>query len=82
MKHIEQEWLEYLRRVLPGDASEVQIRECKRAFFAGAHAFHSIQLTKISKGDQCTDADLRLMDDLRDELAEFAMDQFGKVAHA
>lgn len=81
MKHIEQEWIEYQRRVLPRDASDVQIRECKRAFFAGAHALYSIQITQTSQGSEITEADLNLVEAIRDELSEFCMDQFGKAVH-
>jgi hypothetical protein len=82
MKHIEQQWLEYQRQVLPADASEIQIRECKRAFFAGARALETLLLTHLEDGDQITDAELKLVKELRDELSEFVMDQFGKAERA
>jgi hypothetical protein len=36
MKTLEQHWLGYRQEVLPLNASEVQVTECRRAFIAGA----------------------------------------------
>lgn len=36
MRTINDEWEDYLEKVLPSDAGEVQIRETRQAFIAGA----------------------------------------------
>lgn len=37
MKTIAQGWATYVERVVPAEASDTQIMETKRAFYAGAH---------------------------------------------
>jgi hypothetical protein len=53
------------------DASEVQVREMRMAFFAGAqHLFASI-MGILDPGDEPTDADLKRMDNIAAELGRF-----------
>lgn len=55
------------------DASELQVQEMRRAFFAGAqHLFASI-MTVLDEGedDEPTDADMRRMDQIAAELERF-----------
>jgi hypothetical protein len=66
-----EEWNAYRRRVIPADASPVQIKECRRSFYAGAWAFYQIQMNGMEDGDNPTEADLALMGDLDHELRQF-----------
>ncbi|MDE2096157.1 MAG: hypothetical protein KGL39_02855 [Patescibacteria group bacterium] len=47
MKTLEQEWQDYQRKVYPKSVSDVQYRECRQAFIAGAFVAHA-QLEQIS----------------------------------
>lgn len=72
MKRLEAQWQEYRREVIPTRAPEVQIRESKRAFFAGAWAFYSTLMNNVSHAPQETPDDLGLMESLHYEMVEFA----------
>jgi hypothetical protein len=71
-KLIEAGWVAFRGYVVPPDASEVQINEMRLAYFAGAqHLFASIN-SIMEEGEEPTDADLRRMTLISDELAAFA----------
>lgn len=67
---IERQWSEYLR-VLPRQASSVQVMESKRAFFAGANALLSEIVTMLDPGLEPTEGDLKKMDEIAAELNDF-----------
>lgn len=50
MRTINDEWDAYFKKVLPANASEVQIRETRQAFFSGA--FCLMQLLKTQTDDE------------------------------
>lgn len=57
---------------IPLDAPEVQVDEMRKAFMAGAqHLFASI-MTILDPGEEPTDADLRRIGLIDDELREYA----------
>lgn len=65
-------WLSLRLAVIPKSASEVQLREMRMAFFAGAqHLFASI-MQILDPGADPTDADLARMESIRIELEQFA----------
>jgi hypothetical protein len=54
------------------DAPKIQLDEMRNAFFAGAqHVFHSITGGLLDPGSEPTDADLRRMDQIDQELRRF-----------
>lgn len=60
------------RAVIPADAADAQVSDMRMAFFAGAqHLFASI-VWVLEDGAEPTKADLRRMDLIAKELAEFA----------
>ncbi len=70
-KLIEAGWVGYQLAVLPPNAPQIQIDECRQAFMAGAqHLFHSI-MSILDPGADPTDADLRKMDLIDKELTAF-----------
>lgn len=71
MKLVGEAWESYRRGVVPGNAPTVQIKETRRAFYAGAAGLLEIVLTCLSPGEEPTDADLKLMDSIKAELDEF-----------
>ena len=73
-QRIQQRWVEYAERVIPKNAPTVQIVECRRAFFAGAVALHSVMMNGLSQGDDITEADETMMIELDAELRQFNED--------
>ncbi|RXG91621.1 hypothetical protein [Bradyrhizobium zhanjiangense] len=70
-KLIEAGWTGYRMLVLPPDAPQIQVDECRFAFMAGSqHLFSSI-MTILDSGDQESEADLRKMDLIDKELRAF-----------
>lgn len=68
---IEAGWMSYLYVVLPKNASDVQIRETRKAFFAGAQHLFATMLTVLEPGTEATDNDLNRMTQINEELERF-----------
>lgn len=69
---IEAGWEGYRLLVLSPDAPQIQLDECKLAFFAGAqHLFASI-MNMMDEGREPTDADERKLELIHIELQRFA----------
>lgn len=74
MKVIEADWHSYERQVIPASAPDVQRSESRKAFYAGAIClFHSI-ISMLDPGEEPTEADLRKMDAIDQELKEYALE--------
>jgi hypothetical protein len=71
VKIIETEWQDYRRKVIPLHASEIQLQESRRAFFAGAWAYYALVMHRLDPGAEPTDADMKFMEDLDREMREF-----------
>lgn len=70
-KLIEAGWVAYKLAVLPATASETQIDETRKAFFAGAlHLFQTIN-TFLDDDAEPTEADLERMSQIHAELQEY-----------
>ena len=70
-KLIEAGWVGLRLAAIPDDAPAVQLDEMRKAFFAGAqHLFSSI-MTILDEDREPTDADLRRMGLISDELEAF-----------
>lgn len=70
-KLIELEWLSFVKAVMPPNASDVQISEMRKAFFAGAqHLFGSI-MSILEPDAEPTEKDLERMTLIDIELKEF-----------
>jgi hypothetical protein len=75
---VEAGWVSLRIAAIPRDASTIQLNEMRTAFFAGAqHLFVSI-MRALENGEEPTDADLRRMDLINDELQKF-IDEFSKA---
>jgi len=71
MKRIEQEWESYRRRIIPFGASTTQIVETRRAFYGGVASLMGLLLKQLDPGEEPTEKDLKMMDELQAELEEF-----------
>jgi hypothetical protein len=67
-----EQWNSYRKQVLPADASDVQVTECRRAFYGGAQAFYSTVMGGLGPGSEAEEADFKLMEDLATELKDFS----------
>lgn len=70
--HLGAAWREYRTWAIPLEAPAVQATVCRRAFYGGATALLEILLRILSPGVEPTPADLRTMDEIAAELADFA----------
>lgn len=78
-KLIEAGWAGYRMMVLPPNAPQIQIDECRMAFMAGSqHLFSSI-MNILDPGADPSTADLRKMDLIDKELREFAREMQLKI---
>lgn len=68
---IETPWLAYREQVIPQNAGTAQLTECRRAFYAGAHALLTTIMNILEPGADATEGDLRTMDSIAAELKRF-----------
>ncbi len=81
-KLIEAGWVSLRAFTLPANAPPVQIQEMRNAFMAGAqHLFVSI-MTILDPGDEETPDDMRRMEMIDKELAEFGRELELRVKRA
>ena len=66
-------WAQFHEKLLVG-AGPVQIQEMRRAFYAGAEIMLNTILRGLSPGTEAEDTDLKMMDELHQELVEFVED--------
>jgi hypothetical protein len=71
---IAEQWNEYRSRVMPRTVGETQLRETRRAFYAGAQALQQVMTHGVSDEADMTDADERLMLNIDAEFVQFAAD--------
>ena len=70
-QRIAEQWSEFAKKLQLHTAPITQQREMRRAFYAGAWAFYSIQMNAISQGNDISPEDMQLMSDLDREMVEF-----------
>ena len=67
-----EQWDQFSRSVLPRDAPQVQRTEMRRAFYAGAQSILFRVIQALTPESEPTDKDVDLLQDVHDELKEFA----------
>lgn len=70
MNYIDKGWQGY-KALLPKDASDVQIKETRQAFFGGAAVLFEAIMRSLDPGEEPTAADMQRMTDIQRELSEF-----------
>ena len=70
-KRVEAIWLSYREQVIPQAASSDQLRDLRRAFYAGAHGLLTEILRMLEPGEDATTADLYAMAAIHNELIAF-----------
>ena len=71
MNTIKEQWDSFRMLVVPADASEVQLQETRRAFYAGAEAMMRIQFN-IGDKDVSEDEGVAILSACHDEAEEVA----------
>lgn len=69
MNTLQEQWISYSSAVIPKDASATQIRETKRAFYAGVNALFYLQTTMPDGISE--DAEVAMMEGWAEELKLF-----------
>lgn len=70
-KIIEAGWISYRMLVLPKDASDVQVDETRKAFFAGSQHLFASMMRTLDPGTEPTEQDLVRLDHIHAELSAF-----------
>jgi len=68
---IEKSWEQYKNMVIPKNAPEIQITECRQAFYAGASILFTSIIMFLEAGKEPTDSDMEKMIDVQKEIDEF-----------
>lgn len=79
MKYIETGWQSY-RALLPKDASEIQLKETRQAFFGGAALLLEAIMKSLEPGVEATANDLQVMEDVQAELDAFGREMDKRYA--
>ena len=72
-RYIEIGWNSYRAKVVPGDASDVQLTETRQAFFAGAAVLFEGIMAGLDNTAEPTDGDMQRMADIQAEIDEFGL---------
>lgn len=67
-----EQWDAFARAVLPAGVDPSQRREMRRAFYAGAQGILFGVIAAFAPESEPTEADLKVMEGLQQELSEFA----------
>lgn len=68
-------WVGFAEQAIPPGASEIQVREMKRSFYAGAASFKDLIMVCFDPGDEePTEADMDYFGSLADEIDDFVID--------
>ena len=69
---VDEKWEEFYRRILqPIGPSPIQIRETRRAFYAGVDAVFTEVLNRMSMDGEPTKEDIALLDGITKDLKRF-----------
>ena len=73
MNTIQSNWEDFVRRVIPEDASKIQVQEMKRSFYAGAASILNITFYLGGKNIP-QEAGVIMLESLHEECRQFAKD--------
>lgn len=76
-QRIKAAWESYRTEVIPKNAGQTQIIECRRAFYAGAGALLGVILWALEPGTEATEEYLKMMEQISAELTTFKNDVRG-----
>ena len=65
-------WDKYRAKVMSKAAGETQVKECRRAFYAGAESFFDTIYSALEAGPETTDVEVAKLAGMERELVEIA----------
>jgi hypothetical protein len=69
---VQEQWNTFAQAVLPKDCSDLQRKEMRRAFYAGAHMLFCMLVGGVSEGAEAEPQDIQMLSDLNAECEAFA----------
>jgi hypothetical protein len=69
---VAEQWNTFAQAVLPKDCSDLQRKEMRRAFYAGAHMLFCMLVGSVSEGEETQPQDIQMLSDLNAECESFA----------
>jgi hypothetical protein len=69
---VAEQWNTFAQAVLPKDCSDLQRKEMRRAFYAGAHMLFCMLLGNLSEGGEPKPEDMQMLADMNAECEAFA----------
>jgi hypothetical protein len=73
MRTVQEEWERYALSCIPPEAPEIQFRECRRAFFAGASALMN-RVIEIGNDPISEEEGCRILSAIEAECRQFCVD--------
>jgi hypothetical protein len=73
-KTLDKLWTEY-RKILPQNASPVQVNETKKAFYAGAYSILTAMVSQVGDEEDATDEDMDMVGGFFEEAEQFLASQ-------
>lgn len=84
-KYIQRGWESYLKYVMSEDASPIQVKETRQAFYSGAAILFSVLMRDLDEDREPTNENMQKMEDLHAEMSAFGQeidaDLLGIVRH-
>lgn len=69
---VQEEWLSFRNKVIPANATSVQLQEMRRAFYAGVEMLLARLIRGMSDGPDSKPEDETMLAEMQEELADFA----------
>jgi hypothetical protein len=64
-------WSDYASKVIPPNASDVQVSETQRAFYAGVYSILTAMARQVGDEDHATEVDMAMVDGFFTEAEQF-----------
>lgn len=68
---VEAGWQAYRMLSIPPNAPEIQVKECRLAYFFGAQHLFASMMGVLDEGSEPTDDDMKRLDNINEELTAF-----------
>jgi hypothetical protein len=74
-KTLDKLWTDYATKVLPPNASPVQVAETKKAFYAGAYSILTAMVDQVGDEEDATEEDMDMVGGFFTEAEQFLASQ-------
>lgn len=73
-RFIEKSWQQYRSRVIPLDATRLEVQTARDSFYTGVMTLYRGLMLGFDWGTEPTDNDIQMMDDVHDEMRKYKAD--------